>query len=273
MIPEHKEITAGGFKFHCRTAGTGKQTIILLHGIPTNSFIWIHVMQQLAKKYTVIAPDMLGFGRSDRASREHLTLPKQAGYVLSLMDKLGIQSAHVIGHDLGGGVAQILAANNPERINSFMVIDGVAFNNWPLAKVIALRLPTALEFESPALFIETMFRGGLFHQELVTPELLELFITPFDHANGLAELQEASFALDHHHTENLIPALQQTQLPATFLYGQYDRYLPAYWGSRLEETVPNSTFKILPECSHFSMLDNPLLVSREIEEHLANRTG
>lgn len=270
MTIEQKKVTIGGHQFFYRKAGTGKQTIILLHGIPTNSFIWIHVIPKLAEKYTVIAPDMLGFGLSDRAKREKLTLPMQADYVISLMDVLGVQSAHVIGHDLGGGVAQILAINNPEKIDSFMVIDGVAFNNWPLAKVIALRHPTAIEFESPLLFIETMFRGGMFHQELLTPELLEPFLTPFDHPEGLRELQEASFALDHHQTEDLVQGLQRTQLPATFLYGQYDRYIPAYWGLRLEETVPNSTCKILPECSHFSMLDNPLLVSREITEHLTN---
>ncbi|TWT14613.1 alpha/beta fold hydrolase [Planomicrobium sp. CPCC 101079] len=268
MHTERKEIRIGESKFFYRTAGTATETVILLHGIPTNSFIWVHVIPQLAQHYTVIAPDMLGFGQSDRATREKLTLPMQAEYIIKIMEKLGIQAAHIIGHDLGGGVAQILAVNHPEKITSFMVIDGVAFNNWPLPKVVALRYPTSLEFQSPVLFIEKMFSGGLFHLELLTPELLEPFLSPFNHPKGMLELLEASFALDHHQTEDLVPQLAQIQLPATFLYGQYDRYLPAYWGLRLQEAVPNSSFKVLPECSHFSMIDNPLLVSQEILAHL-----
>lgn len=263
-----KEVKAGGHKLFYRTAGTGNQTIVLLHGIPTNSFLWMSILPELAENFTVIAPDMLGFGKSGRATREELTLPKQAEHLVALLDALDIDSAHIVGHDLGGGVAQIMAVHHPERVNSFVVLDGVAFNNWPLAKVVALRYPTALEFESPAFFIERMFREGLFHQEILAPELLNPFLTPFNHVKGLLELQEASFALDHHQTEDLVPALEQVKLPATFLYGQYDRLLPAYWGHLLKETVPGSTFKVLPECGHFSMLDNPLLVAGEIADHL-----
>ncbi|AQQ54844.1 alpha/beta fold hydrolase [Planococcus lenghuensis] len=268
MKIEQKEVQAGEHKIAYRTAGSGPETIILMHGIPSNSFEWIHVMPQLAQKYTVIAPDMVGFGASERAGREALTLPLQAMHVLALMETLGIPEAHVVGHDLGGGVAQILAVNFPEKIKSLVVLDGVAFNNWPLPSVVALRYPTALEFESPVLFIEKFFRVGLFHPELLTPEVLEHFLSPFDHPGGLAELQEASFALDHHQTEDIVPKLAQLKMTATFLYGQFDRYLPPYWGLKLQETVPGSTFKVLPEAGHFSNLDNPLLVAQEIQAHL-----
>lgn len=263
-----KEVKIGAHKLFYRTAGSGEKTIVLLHGIPTNSYLWTSVIPELAEEFTVIAPDMLGFGQSGRATRKNLTLPKQAEHILALLDALNIQSVHIVGHDLGGGVAQILAVNHPKRVSSFIVLDGVAFNNWPLAKVIALRYPTAREFESPSFFIERMLREGLFHQEILAPELLQPFLSPFNHKKGLLELQEASFALDHHQTEDLVPELEKLQIPATFLYGQYDRLLPAYWGFRLKETVPNSTFKVLPECGHFSMLDNPLLVAEEIAAHL-----
>ncbi|WP_186579609.1 alpha/beta fold hydrolase [Aquibacillus kalidii] len=263
-----KEVQVGNYKLSYRTAGSGEETIVLLHGIPTNSFLWIHVIPQLAQHYTVIAPDMLGFGHSDRASHEELTLPKQAEHVISLLDALNVGEVHVAGHDLGGGVAQLLAVNFPTRITSFMVIDGVTFSNWPLPKVVALRYPTASEFEPSIFFIERMIREGLYHQELFTPELIQAFTLPFSHPNGPNELKEASLALNHHQTEDIVPDLAKLNMPATFLYGEYDRYLPAYWGLRLQETVPNSTFKVLPECSHYSMLDNPLLVSKEILQHL-----
>ncbi|MGD6967341.1 alpha/beta fold hydrolase [Rossellomorea vietnamensis] len=263
-----KVARAGNYNISYRQAGEGKQTILLLHGIPTNSFLWIHVIQQLSQTYTVIAPDLVGYGASDRAGHDDLTLPMQANHVISLLDALGLDSVHVVGHDLGGGVAQILAVNFPQRIDSFIVIDGVAFSNWPLPKVVSLRFPTAPEFEPSLYFIEKMLREGLFHQQSLTPELLNAFLQPFNHPDGPKELTEASLALNHHQTEDIVPQLPKVNKPATFLYGQYDRYLPPYWGMRLKETVPNSTFKVLPECSHYSMLDNPLLVTQEIMEHM-----
>lgn len=268
-----KEIQVGEHRLFYRTAGVGSKTILLLHGIPTNSFLWMNVIPQLAKQYTVIAPDMLGYGLSGRAAKEELTLPMQAQYMILLLDMLGIQKVNVVGHDLGGGVAQILAVQYPDRVESFVVIDGVTFSNWPLPKVVSLRYPTAPEFEPSPYFIERMIREGVFHQQMVTPEILQAFIAPFGHENGPRELQEASLALEHHQTEDVVPGLQGVRVPATFLYGQYDRYLPPYWGFKLQETVPNSTFKVLPECSHYSMLDNPLLVSQEIGAHMNQMNG
>ncbi|MFB4165517.1 alpha/beta fold hydrolase [Alteribacillus sp. JSM 102045] len=264
-----EKVQIGNFNMFYRSAGIGSESIILLHGIPTNSFLWIHVIPQLAQHYRVIVPDMLGYGESDRSTHENLTLPMQAQHVMALIDSLGIQRVHVVGHDLGGGVAQILAANYTERISSFVVIDGVTLSNWPLPKVVSLRYPTAPEFEPSIYFIERMLREGILHQKLLTPEVLAAFLTPFNHPNGGKELQEASLALEHHQTEEVVPKLKELQMPATFLYGQYDRYLPPYWGLRLQETVPNSIFKVLPECSHYSMIDNPLLVSEEILTHLS----
>lgn len=267
------EVQIGPYTMFYRTAGSGDQTLLLLHGIPTNSMLWINVIPLLAQKYTVIVPDMIGYGRSSRADIEELTLPKQANHIISLLNVLGIQRVHVVGHDLGGGVAQNLAVYNPERITSFVIIDGVAFSNWPLPKVIALRYPTAPEFEPSLMFIERMIREGLFHQELLTPEILEAFLLPYNHPNGAKELQAAALALDHRQTEELVPYLQEIKIPATFLYGQYDRYLPAYWGLRLQQLVPNSNFKVLNECSHYSMIDKPLLVSQEIISHVTSVVG
>ncbi|MZP29982.1 alpha/beta fold hydrolase [Heliobacterium undosum] len=251
-----------------RLAGKGREALLLLHGIPTNSLLWGQTIPYLAENYLVIAPDLLGYGRSGRGPTEDLTLPQQAGYMIGLLDRLGIPRVHVVGHDLGGGIAQILAVRHPDRVASFVVADGVCFSNWPLPKVVSLRYPTAPEFEPSPAFIERMLRVGLFHQELATPELIDAFVAPYAHATGAQELQTASFALEHHQTEELVPHLANVQAPATFLWGQYDRYLPPYWGYRLNQTVPNSTFRILPECGHYSMIDNPPLFAQELLQHL-----
>jgi len=246
-----------------------KEVVVLIHGIPTNSHLWDRVIPYLKKNYSVLAVELIGYGKSDRGPYEDLTLPKQATYILRALDQLHIPSAHFVGHDLGGGIVQILAVTHPERVKSIVVIDGVCFSNWPLPKVVSIRYPVAEEFFPSPLFIERMLREGVYYPSMLTPELLKMFILPFDTPTGPTELQQASLALDHHQTENLVPYLPHIKCPATFLWGQHDRYLVPYWGFLLHKTVPNSTFKLIPNASHYSMIDQPSIVSKELLLHLS----
>jgi pimeloyl-ACP methyl ester carboxylesterase len=268
MQSEDEFASVGDYRIHYRRSGTGPQTVVLVHGIPTNSFLWHGVIPYLSETYTVIVPDLLGYGLSDRAPQEELTLPNQAKHILGLLDILGIQQAHLVGHDLGGGIVQIMSVKHAERVLSMIVADGVCFANWPLPKVAAMRWPTAPEFEPGTELIGQMIRGGVYNPEVLTPKIMEAFIAPFDTSSGGEELKRASLALDHHQTEDIVPDLPNLKLPVTLLWGQHDPYTTPYWGQQLQEFIPNSKLKILPECGHYSMLDNPALVSHELLEHL-----
>ncbi|WP_019414496.1 alpha/beta fold hydrolase [Paenisporosarcina sp. TG20] len=245
------------------------EVVVLIHGIPTNSHLWDNVIPYLKKGYAVLAVDQIGYGKSDRAPYYDLPLPKQADYILRVLDHFDIQCAHFIGHDLGGGIVQILAISRPERVKSIIVIDGVCFSNWPLPKVVSIRYPTANEFKPSPLFIERMLREGVYHPTMLTPNLIKKFTAPFNTLTGPEELTQASLALDHHQTEDLVPYLCNIKCPATLLWGQHDRYLVPYWGLLLHQAVPHSVFKIIPDASHYSMIDQPSIVSKEFLEHLA----
>ncbi|WP_269813850.1 alpha/beta fold hydrolase [Paraliobacillus zengyii] len=226
-------------------------------------------MPYLQERYAVLAVDLIGYVESDRGPTNDLTLPKQATYIIEALDQYNIPAAHVIGHDLGGGIAQILAVTQPERIKSLVVIDGVCFANWPLPKVVSIRYPVAEEFVPSPLFIERMLLEGLYYPSMLTPELLRAFTEPFATPTGSEELQQASFALNHHQTEDLVPYLPNLTCPATFLWGQHDRYLVPYWGYLLHQTVPHSTFKLIPNANHYSMIDQPSIVAEEFLAHLS----
>jgi pimeloyl-ACP methyl ester carboxylesterase len=268
MQTEDKFASVGNYKVHYERSGTGTETVVLLHGIPTNSFLWHAVVPDLAEKYTVIVPDLLGYGSSDRAPQEELTLPSQAEHILTLLDSLDIQQAHFVGHDLGGGIVQILSVKHPERVLSMVVADGVCFANWPLPLVTAIRWPTAPEFEPSTALIEQMIRGGVYNSEVLTPQVMEAFTAPFANSSGPDALRRASLALDHHQTEDIAPDLPNLEMPVTLLWGQHDPYIAAYWGQQLQEAIPNSKLEILPECGHYSTLDNPGLVSQQLLNHL-----
>ena len=110
-----------GFEFVDEGAGT---PVILLHGFPDTSALWRHQIAALTSAgFRTIAPDMRGRGRSDRpADVADYALPKIVGDVTGIMDALGIQRAHVVGHDWGAAVAWLVAALAPDRVDHLVAI-------------------------------------------------------------------------------------------------------------------------------------------------------
>ena len=80
--------------------------VLLLHGIPSSSYLWRDVIDPLSGTFDVLAPDLLGYGDSDKRLDADLSIAAQARYMVAFMETLGVHQAAVIGHDIGGGVAQ-----------------------------------------------------------------------------------------------------------------------------------------------------------------------
>ena len=116
-------IEANGLGFEVADEGAGTP-VLLLHGFPDTSLLWRHQIAALtAAGFRAIAPDMRGRGRSDRpADVADYALPKIVGDVTGIMDALGVQRAHVVGHDWGAAVAWLVAALAPDRVDHLVAI-------------------------------------------------------------------------------------------------------------------------------------------------------
>ena len=105
---------------------------IFFYGIPTNKFLWRNIIPSLSQTHRVIAPDLLNYGESDMPTDVDVSINAQCRIIIKLMDALGIASAHVVAHDIGGGVAQLMAVNAPEKVSKLVLIDSVCFDSWPI---------------------------------------------------------------------------------------------------------------------------------------------
>ena len=105
--------TVDGDRVVYRVAGKGP-VLLLVHGMAGSAMTWRHVMPALAKRFTVLAPDLLGQGQSDKPRGEY-SLGAHANTLRDLMDTLGHKRATVVGQSLGGGVAMQFAYQFPER--------------------------------------------------------------------------------------------------------------------------------------------------------------
>jgi pimeloyl-ACP methyl ester carboxylesterase len=116
-----------GVRLHVAQAGAG-EPLVLLHGWPQHWFSWRHLIGPLSERYTVIAPDLRGWGWSEAPPGDYAKATFAAD-IIALLDHEGIERARVIGHDWGAWTAFLLALDHPERIERMVALDIVP--PWP----------------------------------------------------------------------------------------------------------------------------------------------
>ena len=127
-VPQHRFTTSGGEMAYL-DEGDGP-AVVLLHGFPSSSFLWREFIPLLAGRFRVIAPDLLGAGDSAQPEDAALHIRAQAAYVRELLAHLGVERFAVVGHGVGGGVAQLLALDGA-GVDAMVLLDSVAFDRWP----------------------------------------------------------------------------------------------------------------------------------------------
>src|SRR5206468_2738413 len=133
-----QEVTLHGHRVGFRMAGEGP-LIVLIHGITSRSDVWLEVMENLAEDHTVIAPDLIGHGRSAKPRGDY-SLGAYASGGRDLVGVLGFEKGTVVGHSLGGGIALQLAYQFPEYCERLVLISsgGLGQEVNPLLRAAAL---------------------------------------------------------------------------------------------------------------------------------------
>jgi pimeloyl-ACP methyl ester carboxylesterase len=116
-------ITVNGVSLHVEDHGSGTP-VLLMHGWPDSARLWRHQIPVLVDAgYRVVAPDMRGFGRSDRPTEVAAYRGDQPlRDMVELLDALNIETAHLVGHDWGAFIAWLLASRHPERVRSLTAL-------------------------------------------------------------------------------------------------------------------------------------------------------
>lgn len=240
-------------------AGAG-EPVLLVHGITTWSFIWRQVLPRLAERYEVVAPDLLGCGDSDLPLDESYALRDHAERIRELVEALGWDRFHFVGHDLGGGIGQIFAVRHPERLRDLALLNTVAYDFWPVQPILAMRTPMIRQLLMASVDWGTfrlIVRRGLYHPEALTPELLEYFLRPLRTAAGRKAFLHFARCLDNHQLTEIAEDLRHLPMPVLIVRGDADPYLSAVIAERLHAEIPHSRLRRIPTASHFLQEDEP----------------
>lgn len=249
------------------TRGTG-EPVVFIHGFPTSSHLWRDVAPLLPDGHRGIVIDLLGYGRSDRPAGRPVTLKAHAERTIEVLDALGINYACVVGHDVGGGIAQTLAVRWPHRVSRLCLVNSVAFDDWPAREVKLARATLPLTRHLPSTWLLSVLRSDLvrgYADGDRGAHSIERYVKPFASGAGRDVFMEHLLALDPADTAVLEPRLRDVLAPTAIVWGAHDPFLPVSIGRRLESEIPGATLDVLPDGRHFTPEEAPERVAAVIE--------
>ena len=270
---EAQKIRVLGHQLAFHRMGQGSP-LLLVHGITTHSFIWQALAPMLARHHDVVMVDLLGCGDSDKPLDVPYSITAHVARLEGFTQALGLGPFAIIGHDIGGGIAQRFAVDHPERLTHVAVLNGVAYDFWPVQPIIAMRTPIIRQMAMATLdfgALELIVKRGVFHKDRVTPELMERFWLPMRSREGRKAFLHFAASLDNRDLTSISEALHRTGLPFLILRGTEDVYLSAEIAHTLHRNIPGSRLVEIPEAGHFFQVDQPERLVAELTAFLGDR--
>ena len=276
---EHLTVKANKAEFHAVRTGRG-QPLLLLHGWPEFWMTWEPVMQRLADRFEVIAPDLRGFGDSSKPAGPW-GAADHAADMLAVLDALELRTVGIVGHDVGAAVIQSMARLAPDRFVGLFFFDFVypgigvrmgmpgrlneiwyqSFHQMDFAPALLGSSREACELYFGHILRHWSHRKDAF--DAVMDAFVDNFMKPGNLAGGFAYYR-AAHAGRIAMMSGDAPALPPISIPTCVRWAELDPIFPSAWTDRLGETFINLDLEILPGVGHFPHRENPDLAAMEI---------
>jgi pimeloyl-ACP methyl ester carboxylesterase len=252
------------------------EAAVFVHGNPGPAEDWRRLVSRVGAFARAIAPDMPGYGGSDKPDRFVYTVDGYARHLGALLDRLDVRHAHLVVHDFGGPWALTWAAAHPDRFASLVVVNSGVLRDYRwhyLARIWRTSGVGEMFFRAATLpAVRLLLRQGnprglpmdavqrihrQYRDRAVHRAVLRLY-----RATDLAAV-----------SEDLHRRLQGVDPPALVVWGRRDPYIPARYAERQRETFPSADVVELDDSGHWPMTDNPVAVEQAVLPFLRAVTG
>jgi 4,5:9,10-diseco-3-hydroxy-5,9,17-trioxoandrosta-1(10),2-diene-4-oate hydrolase len=253
---ERGAVQAGTVRTAYLAAGQG-EPLVLLHGGSSAGVSWYPVIAPLSAHYRVWAPDMVGNGESDRPDGAY-DRPFYSGWLAEFLDAIRVQSAHVAGHSVGGGVALQFALEHRQRVRKLVLVDAAALGR-------GVPLAVALAFLRMMLFPSRAAAKGVASLAVHDPHKLDPLFEEF--GQDVRAVPSRNPALWRgRRTVAMVTTdeLRRVKPPTLIIWGREDRYFPVAHGARAAEAIPDARLQVIPQAGHVSFLDQPEAFCRAV---------
>ena len=281
-----------GFNIFYRLAGSGP-TLLLIHGYPFNTWDWAPLWDKLTDRFTVIAPDMLGMGFSDKPAKYEYTVHDHADMHEALLSDLGVASAHILAHDLGDSVGQEMLARHEYgdqvygalRIESITWLNGGLFNEAYTPRLLqkALSRTPLGDMLSPLQatplsrrLMEPTLNEWFGPETKPTRRMLDLFHQILEYNDGTRVTHKVGrFVSDRYaHRNRWVRAMRQTDIPMRLIDGPIDPNSGRHMAQRYLEVIPNPDVVMLDDkIGHWPQIEAPDAVLENFLAHVESVTA
>jgi pimeloyl-ACP methyl ester carboxylesterase len=262
---------ANGITTNYLEGGSGDQTIVLIHGSGpgvTSYANWRLVIPTLAEKFRVIAPDMVGFGYSERPEDVEYGVQTWADQVVGLMDTLDIKKASLVGNSFGGAIALRIATQHPERVDKLVLMGSMGVT-FPISEGLERVWGYEPSFENMRKVLDVF----AYSRELVNDELAQVRFE----GSIQPGFQEAFSAMFPAPRQRWVEAMcthedEIRKLPhkTLIVHGREDQVIPVQTSLRLMELIDNGDLSVYSHCGHWSMIERNADFNRALIEFFSS---
>jgi pimeloyl-ACP methyl ester carboxylesterase len=279
-VTDLKFIDLHGERIAYREAGDpdAPEALLLIHGMAGSSNTWREVMPKLAKRYRVVAPDLLGHGESAKPRTDY-SLGAFAVGLRDLLDELGIASATVVGQSLGGGIAMQFLYQHPDYCRRMVLISSGGLGQ-DVGLVLRLLSAPGAELVLPIIAPQPVLRAGdavrswLSSRGLRSPrgaEMWSAYSSFADPATRSAFHRTLRSVVDYRgQAVSALNRLQmRSEMPTLAIWGEDDAIIPVDHAYAALEVRPDCRLEVLPGIGHFAHVEAPDLVFDLIDEFIS----
>ncbi len=251
-----QEIVAGGYRTNLHDRGQG-EPLMLIHGSGPGVTAWANwrgVIPSLSETFRVVAPDMLGFGYSERPEDGQYNLDRWVEHAVGVMDALDLEQVNLVGNSFGGAVALALAIRHPERVRRLALMGSVGVP-FPISEGLDAVWGYTPSLENMRRLVQLF----AYNQELVTDELAALRYQ----ASIRPGFQESFAAMFPAPRQRWVDAMTSPEaairaLPheTLILHGREDRVIPLDTSLTLMQWIPKAQLHVFGHCGHWTQIEH-----------------
>jgi pimeloyl-ACP methyl ester carboxylesterase len=252
-------VQAGPHRLRYLEAGSGPP-LLLIHGLGSSAMQdWGRLVGPLGRHFHVYAPDLPGFGRSERPPEADYSISMQVEAVRDFMDAVGLDRARVAGISMGGWIVSRLASESPERVERLVVVDGAGMESDGSDIPADALLPR--DEEGVRRLIATVRHAppptpSFVVRDILARRLREEWVI----RRALESMRDGDDWLDG--------TLASADMPVLVIWGKHDVLIPLDYGIALQGEFPNAQLEVLDGCGHVPIADCPDEFDRVLLEFL-----
>jgi len=270
---EHHYVTlASNIKIHTLLEGNpSNPPLVLVHGWPSSSDLWRHMIPELSKHFYILVPDLPGHGKSDKPLSVSYDRDFYCRFLLDFFDAFNLKTANLAVHDLGGMAGISFAVRHPDRLAKFIVMDTSPYKDIPLLLHLSLyflKINLLTRFFLTRWVFALVLKNGFHNKKIITPELVDRFRSPWGGTKEGVKAFANTIKIPIHQLVESTSDIKKIDIPTLILWGRNDFFFPLKIARQLHKDIKQSTLVSVEKAGHFLQEEQPQFIQEQMIDFL-----